>query len=84
LIAKNIKPMVTIYHWDLPQYIQDLGGFTNPMFVEYFKVYADTLFEHFGDRVKTWITFNEPSVYCGEGYGYTTKAPGIRSPGVGD
>jgi beta-glucosidase/6-phospho-beta-glucosidase/beta-galactosidase len=68
----------------LPQYIQDLGGFTNKMIVDYYEIYADTLFQHFGDRVKTWITFNEPSVYCGEGYGYTTKAPGIRSPGVGD
>lgn len=84
LIAKGITPMITMYHWDLPQYIQDLGGFTNPMIVDYYKVYADALFEHFGDRVKTWITFNEPSVYCGEGYGYTTKAPAIMSKGVGD
>lgn len=84
LLAKNIKPLVTIFHWDLPQYIQDLGGWTNPIIVDYFKVYADVLFERFGDRVEDWITINEPSVYCGEGYGYTTKAPAIASPGVGD
>lgn len=74
----------TIFHWDLPQYIQDLGGWANPMIVDYFEVYADAVFQHFGDRVKTWITMNEPSVYCGEGYGYSTKAPAILSMGVGD
>lgn len=75
---------MTIFHWDLPQYIQDLGGWTNPIIVDYFRTYADVLFERFGDRVEDWITINEPSVYCGEGYGYTTKAPAIASPGVGD
>lgn len=67
LIEKGIEPIVTIYHWDLPQYIQDLGGWTNPMIVEYFREYADALFLHFGSRVKRWITINEPSVFCGEG-----------------
>lgn len=69
---------------DLPQYIQDLGGWTNPIIVDYFKEYADVLFAHYGDRVKRWITVNEPSVFCGEGYGYGTKAPAIFSGGVGD
>ena len=84
LIARNIEPLVTIFHWDLPQYIQDVGGWTSPLIVDFFRDYVDVLFEHFGDRVKRWITVNEPNVYCGEGYGYTTKAPGISSPGVGD
>jgi len=84
LLAIGIEPLVTIFHWDLPQYLQDLGGWTNPLMVEYFKEYADVLYANFGDRVKNWITFNEPSVFCGEGYGYTTKAPAIESPGVGD
>jgi beta-glucosidase/6-phospho-beta-glucosidase/beta-galactosidase len=52
---------------DLPQYIQDLGGWTNPLIVDYFREFADVLFEHYGDRVKRWITVNEPSVFCGEG-----------------
>lgn len=84
LEEKGIEPLVTIFHWDLPQYIQDLGGWTNPLIVDYFVEYADALFYYFGDKVKNWITFNEPSVFCGEGYGYTSKAPAISSPGVGD
>lgn len=84
LLAKGIEPLITIYHWDLPQYIQDLGGWTNPLIVDYFSAYSDVLFEHFGARVKNWITVNEPNVYCGQGYGVTTKAPAIASPGVGD
>lgn len=54
------------------------------MMVEYFKQYVDVLFEHLGDRVKTWITFNEPSVFCSGGYGYGWHAPGVKSSGVGD
>ena len=41
-----------MYHWDLPQYIQDLGGLTNPLFVDYFKLFADVLYDNFGSRVK--------------------------------
>lgn len=67
LLEKNIEPLVTIFHWDLPQYIQDLGGWTNPLIVDYFREYADVLFYHFGSKVKNWITMNEPSVFCGEG-----------------
>lgn len=84
LIDKGIEPLVTMYHWDLPQYIQDLGGWTNPLIVDYFTDFADVLYEHFGDRVKRWITVNEPSETCGGGYGYATRAPTISSPGVGD
>lgn len=84
LEAKGIEPLVTMFHWDLPQYIQDIGGWTNPLIVDYFREYADKLYQHYGSRVKNWITFNEPSVFCGEGYGYGSKAPAIESPGVGD
>lgn len=64
IIELKMEPMITMYHWDLPQYLQNLGGFTNELITKYFKSYADVLFNRFGDRVKHWITFNEPPVFC--------------------
>ncbi|XP_006834640.1 PREDICTED: lactase-phlorizin hydrolase [Chrysochloris asiatica] len=77
LLAANIKPQVTIYHWDLPQALQDVGGWENETIVQRFKDYADVLFERLGDKVKFWITLNEPFVVANQGYGYGTSAPGI-------
>jgi beta-glucosidase/6-phospho-beta-glucosidase/beta-galactosidase len=69
LIFNNIEPMATMYHFDLPQSLQDLGGFLNPEFINYFELYADTLYKHFGSKVKIWMTFNEPFEQCLNGYG---------------
>ncbi|XP_078538580.1 lactase/phlorizin hydrolase [Lissotriton helveticus] len=77
LLAANIKPQVTIYHWDLPQALQDIGGWENDTIVERFKEYAHLLFERLGDRVKFWITLNEPYIIANLGYGYGSSAPGI-------
>uniref|UniRef100_A0A1B0CYE3 Uncharacterized protein n=1 Tax=Phlebotomus papatasi TaxID=29031 RepID=A0A1B0CYE3_PHLPP len=71
LLANDIIPIVTMYHWDHPRNIQKLGGPLNPLFVDYFREYARVLFERFGDRVKYWITINEPSIFCT--YSYTTE-----------
>ncbi len=67
LIACGIEPFVDLYHWDLPQVLQDKGGIANPSFPDWFEAYAKVCFEAFGDRVKLWSTFNETqvSVYCG-------------------
>lgn len=80
----GIEPIGTIYHWDAPQYLQDLGGFANPLFVKYFRHYSDVLFKHFGDRIKKWITFNEPFYICVYGYSKGSFAPGVKAPGVGE
>ncbi|KAL7024949.1 hypothetical protein ACKWTF_013269 [Chironomus riparius] len=77
LIAEGITPMVTLYHWDLPQYLQDIGGWMNSEIVKYYEVYADLVFKSFGDRVKIFITFNEPSVFCDHGHNYAEHAPHI-------
>ncbi|XP_065221810.1 myrosinase 1-like [Planococcus citri] len=61
LFSKGIQPMVVIYHWDLPQKLQDLGGWLNSSIVDYIEDYADLIFHHLGNRVKWWITLNEPT-----------------------
>lgn len=81
LVEKNISPVVTLYHWDLPQPLQDLGGWPNTWMVKYFTDYARVAFSAFGDRVSDWLTFNEPIDVCDGGYGSYSKAPGIQSPG---
>ncbi|CAK1594684.1 unnamed protein product [Parnassius mnemosyne] len=83
MLKYGITPMVTLYHWDLPQKLQDLGGFMNPLFPEWYEDYARIVFEQFGDRVKHWITFNEPREICYEGYDWITKAPQVNATGVG-
>ncbi|XP_066497099.1 lactase/phlorizin hydrolase [Hoplias malabaricus] len=81
LIAFNITPMVTLYHWDLPQALQDINGWDNEDMIKIFNDYADFCFETFGDRVKFWMTFNEPHVIAWVGYGMGMFPPNIKSPG---
>jgi len=76
LLAAGITPFVTLYHWDLPQPLEDLGGWLNDGVVYHYGDYARILFDAYGDRVKNWITFNEPSVFCGLGYEGGSHAPG--------
>lgn len=83
LLANGIRPMVTIYHWDLPQTLQELGGWSNTVIVDYIVAYADILFHYFGNRVDKWITINEPLQICEFGYGNGTFAPLVKSPGLG-
>ncbi|KAK6183901.1 hypothetical protein SNE40_006472 [Patella caerulea] len=77
LLRHNIKPVVTIFHWDLPQALEDHGGWLNESIAYWFKEYAALCFEEFGDRVPMWLTLNEPWVFTVLGYGSGTFAPGI-------
>lgn len=84
LLANNINPMVTMYHWDLPVNLQKLGGWTNPLIVNWFEDYAKILFDKFGEKVKYWITVHEPKEICVEGYGSTGKAPMLNMTGIAE
>ncbi|XP_044488472.1 beta-glucosidase 40 isoform X2 [Mangifera indica] len=77
LLAKGIEPYVTLYHWDLPQALEDkYNGWLDRQIIQDFATYAETCFQKFGDRVKYWITFNEPHTFSVQGYDVGIFAPG--------
>mmetsp|Transcript_23241 Transcript_23241/g.49140 ORF Transcript_23241/g.49140 Transcript_23241/m.49140 type:complete len:549 (-) Transcript_23241:136-1782(-) len=84
LLKNGIEPWVTLYHWDLPQTLEDeYEGWLSPNIIEDFGSYASVCFEAFGDRVKHWVTINEPWTMAVQGYEDGTKAPGkIANPQV--
>ncbi|XP_031330585.1 myrosinase 1-like, partial [Photinus pyralis] len=84
LIANGITPIITIYHFDLPEVLQELGGWTNGLIVDWFEDYARVVYRSFGDRVKLWITINEPKQICHYGYGDGMLAPFLKSSGIGE
>jgi beta-glucosidase len=78
LLAAGITPFVTLYHWDLPQVLQDQGGWANRATADAFRLYVDVVSKRLGDRVSHWITHNEP--WCAAFLGNFTgeHAPGLR------
>ena len=78
LLAAGVRPFVTLYHWDLPTALQDRGGWPNPESVGWFAEYTDAVSRRLGDRVRDWITHNEPWVAAVLGYGTGVHAPGLR------
>lgn len=75
---QGIKPNVTLYHWDLPQNLQDKGGWANRQTADYFAQYARYMFEQLGNRVPLWATHNEPWVSTFVGHWLGNMAPGIK------
>jgi beta-glucosidase len=84
LLEKGIEPVPTLYHWDLPQGLEDEGGWRNRDTVERFVEYAQTCYEAFGDRVKWWLTINEPWIVGLLGYLHGLHAPGYEGDVLGE
>ncbi|XP_069681383.1 myrosinase 1-like [Periplaneta americana] len=82
LLSNGLFPLVTMFHWDLPSELQRFGGWTSDAIVPYFEEYADCLFKNFGDRVKWWLTINEPYTLA-NGYEYAIMAPATNLSGIG-
>lgn len=79
LLEAHIRPFITLYHWDLPQALEDLGGWTNRDTAGRFADYVQLVAQHLGDRVCDWIIFNEPAAFVDLGYLEGTHAPGRQS-----
>ncbi|XP_022960679.1 beta-glucosidase 12-like isoform X1 [Cucurbita moschata] len=76
-LKKGLKPYATLFHWDVPQALEDkYGGFLDRQILNDFEDYVDVCFNQFGDRVKHWITLNEPNMFAINGYAQGTFAPG--------
>lgn len=80
LLEKNITPFITLYHWDLPQALQDAGGWLNRRIIDWFAEYAAVVYRALGDRVQNWMTINEPNVFSTLGYRLGYHAPGVQDP----
>ncbi len=79
-LARDITPWATLFHWDLPQSLEDENGWLNRATVDAFAVYADAITARLGDRVKNWFTLNEMPCFIGLGYETGTHAPGRTEP----
>lgn len=75
-LQQGIEPWLTLYHWDLPQALEDKGGWTNREIINWFSEFVTICAQSFGDRVKNWMVMNEPAVFTGAGYFLGIHAPG--------
>jgi beta-glucosidase len=82
LLAEGIEPWVTLYHWDLPQEIEDAGGWPARDTASRFAEYASLAYDALGDRVRYWTTLNEPWCSSFLGYGSGVHAPGVQNGGA--
>lgn len=77
LLAQGITPYITLYHWDLPQALQEAGGWAQRSTIDAFLRYVSVVVGRLGDRVKHWMTFNEPWVHAFCGHQFAVHAPGL-------
>src|SRR5690606_40781536 len=82
LLDREIAPWLCLYHWDLPQALQDVGGWGNRDTAEYFADHAERVAERYADRVGHWFTLNEPNVHAVLGHLRGMHAPGIQDVGT--
>lgn len=80
LIENNIEPYITLFHWDYPSKLEKIGGWKNPESSDWFCNFAEIVYKNFSDRVKHFITFNEPQCFLGLGYRFGDHAPGLKLP----
>ncbi|XP_072948368.1 myrosinase 1-like [Epargyreus clarus] len=78
LIEYGIEPVITLYHWDLPQNLQQFGGWLNPLISDWFAEYASVIYSLYADRVKMWLTINEPNLLCDYNFNTGYLAPFIK------
>ncbi|OFY87909.1 MAG: beta-glucosidase [Bacteroidetes bacterium RIFCSPLOWO2_12_FULL_31_6] len=77
-LESGITPWITLYHWDLPQALQNKGGWTNREILLWFSEYVNICANKFGDRVKNWMVLNEPLAFTSLGYLFGMHAPGMK------
>lgn len=77
-LERGIRPWMTLYHWDIPQALEEKGGWLNRDVIGWFRDYADTVTRRYGDRVKDWMVLNEPMAFVGLGYMLGMHAPGRK------
>ncbi len=82
LVTADIEPWITLYHWDLPQSLQDIGGWNNSTIVQHFGDYAEAISHEFGDRVKNYFILNEPHIIAWLGHYRGSHAPGIQNASI--
>ena len=80
LLESGIEPYITLFHWDLPLMLHQQGGWMNPDIIEWFAEYTRVVVDRYSDRVKHWITLNEPQCFIILGHQEGTHAPGLKLP----
>lgn len=80
MLAHGLTPWCTLFHWDLPQALEDRGGWRSAEVLRGFELYANAAVRAFGDRIKHWITLNEIPAFIGHGYKLGLHAPGAKEP----